>query len=211
MNASIGELAFQGGKARAAALSPTRRGEIAKLAARARWGKAKSQWRTGTGRQDWQTPQADYDRLDQEFRFTLDAAASAENAKCPRYFDEQADGLAQPWAPERVFCNPPYAATRLWVAKALRESLAGALVVMLVPATTDVGWWHEHVTGKAEVRFVRKRLWFKNPAKPKSGPANFASAVVIYRPPVAAKVSHLRQGSMVWGDVNAAEWLPVPA
>jgi site-specific DNA-methyltransferase (adenine-specific) len=33
--------------------------------------------------------------LDREFGFTLDACATADNAKCPRFFDRKADGLVQ--------------------------------------------------------------------------------------------------------------------
>ena len=34
-------------------------------------------------KQDWATPQALFDSVDKEFNFTLDAAASPQNAKCP--------------------------------------------------------------------------------------------------------------------------------
>ena len=46
---------------------------------------------------DWETPQEFYDRLDKEFKFDLDPAASDNNAKCHRYYTEQQDGLAQSW------------------------------------------------------------------------------------------------------------------
>ena len=37
---------------------------------------------------DWTTPQDFYEKLNQEFHFTLDPAASAENAKCNNYYTE---------------------------------------------------------------------------------------------------------------------------
>lgn len=40
--------------------------------------------------------------------FTLDVAAAAHNTKCDRYFTRADDGLAQSWAGERIWCNPPY-------------------------------------------------------------------------------------------------------
>ena len=45
----------------------------------------------------WATPQDFFDKLNEEFHFTLDAAASDDNTKCPVYFTEEQDGLAQSW------------------------------------------------------------------------------------------------------------------
>ena len=46
----------------------------------------------------WATPQDFFDKLNEEFHFTLDAAADETNHKCDNYYDESVDGLAQPWA-----------------------------------------------------------------------------------------------------------------
>jgi site-specific DNA-methyltransferase (adenine-specific) len=35
--------------------------------------------------------------LDREFSFTLDVAATVENAKCSVFFTRKENGLAQPW------------------------------------------------------------------------------------------------------------------
>jgi len=51
-------------------------------------------------KQDWTTPQAFFDHWDDKYGFELDAAASFENRKCDRYFDEDDDALAQRWAHE---------------------------------------------------------------------------------------------------------------
>jgi hypothetical protein len=57
-------------------------------------------------------------RLDAEHGFTLDACATAANAKCAAYFTRKEDGLRQPWT-GRVWCNPPYGREiGLWLAKA---------------------------------------------------------------------------------------------
>lgn len=56
----------------------------------------------------WSTPQELFDELDGEFHFTLDPCADDGNHKCDRYYTEEQDGLAQDWAGEVVFCNPPY-------------------------------------------------------------------------------------------------------
>lgn len=46
---------------------------------------------------DWETPQDLFNRLNDEFHFTLDAAASDLNHKLPHYYTEKEDGLAQDW------------------------------------------------------------------------------------------------------------------
>jgi phage N-6-adenine-methyltransferase len=56
---------------------------------------------------DWPTPDDLFATLNGEFRFTLDACASAANAKCARFYSRTDNGLAQPWY-GRVWCNPPY-------------------------------------------------------------------------------------------------------
>lgn len=48
-------------------------------------------------REDWTTPQNLFDELNAEFNFTLDAAASPENAKCERFFTEEQNALCQNW------------------------------------------------------------------------------------------------------------------
>jgi phage N-6-adenine-methyltransferase len=135
---------------------------------------------------NWATPPDVFAALDAEFLFTLDACASAGNAKCGRFFTAADDGLTQSWAPATTWMNPPYGrGIREWMAKAADEAEQGATVVCLVPARTDTKWWHEHVMARAsEVRFVRGRLKFGAGL----APAPFPSALVVYRPVHAALV-----------------------
>lgn len=132
---------------------------------------------------EWPTDPAFYRSLDAEFGFTLDPCATADSAKCSRFYTADDDGLAQNWGRERVFMNPPYGrAIGRWMRKAYESSLGGALVVCLVPSRTDTAWWHDWVSDKAEVRFVRGRLRFGDG----KWPAPFPSAVVVYRPSQSA-------------------------
>ena len=134
---------------------------------------------------NWATPDYFFAKLNRVFRFTLDAAASAENAKCELYFDLKDDGLIQDWGRHRIFLNPPYGrCIALWVRKALDASRKGATVVMLVPARTDTAWFHEvAMHPDAEVRFVRGRLKFGG----SKHAAPFGNIVVVFRPPLAGK------------------------
>lgn len=45
----------------------------------------------------WATPQDFFDKLNQEFDFTLDVCALPENAKCEKYYSPEIDGLSQQW------------------------------------------------------------------------------------------------------------------
>src|SRR4051812_24333827 len=71
--------------------------------------------------------------LHERFRFTIDVAALPHNAKLPRYFTPDEDGLAQSWAGERVWCNPPYSNIEPWARKA-RIDCDAELAVLLLPA-----------------------------------------------------------------------------
>lgn len=132
---------------------------------------------------EWETPQDLFDQLNAEFHFTLDPCCTEANRKCPRYFTREVDGLQQPWAPERVFMNPPYGrAIGKWIKKARDESAKpnGALVVALVAARTDTAWWHDYILGPGyEVRFIRGRILF-SPNGDKTRRAPFPSAIVIF-------------------------------
>lgn len=126
---------------------------------------------------EWPTDPEFFAKLDKEFQFTLDPCATAENAKCAKFFTMEQDGLKQSWAGERVFMNPPYGrGMGKWMKKAYEESLKGALVVCLIPARTDTHLWHEYAV-KGKIRFIRGRLRFGD----RKWVAPFPSAVIIFR------------------------------
>ena len=141
-----------------------------------------------TGKDDWETPSDLFAELHKEFNFTLDAAASDINHKLPRYYTKETDGLAQSWAHERVFCNPPYSrktktnpGQEAWIEKAYKEAQKGALVVMLIPARTDTKAFHRYILNHAEIRFIEGRLRFEENGQTRDA-APFPSMVAIFRP-----------------------------
>ena len=87
---------------------------------------------------DWATDQAFFAKMDRRYGpFDLDVCASADNAKCGRFFTAEMDGLQQPWQ-GRCWMNPPYGKTiGQWIRKAWQSSLEGATVVCLLPARVD--------------------------------------------------------------------------
>ena len=126
-------------------------------------------------KEDWETPPDLFDFLHERYRFTIDAAASKENAKLGRYWTKEDDALSQDWSGERVFCNPPYGAqSYAFIEKAAR--MEADLSVLLVPARTDTRIWHDYVIGWADIWFVRGRLKFSNARHN----APFPNAILIY-------------------------------
>ena len=55
----------------------------------------------------WATPQWLFDALNEQFHFSVDVCALPHNAKCPKYYTPDDNGLNQEW---RGICwmNPPY-------------------------------------------------------------------------------------------------------
>lgn len=128
---------------------------------------------------EWETPQNFFDKLNDEFHFTLDPCSTDENAKCKKHYTKEQDGLSQDWTGETVWCNPPYGRViSQWVQKCYEHSQNGGTAVMLIPARTDTKWFHEMVLGKAEIRFIKGRLYFVGC----KWNAPFPSMVVVYRP-----------------------------
>jgi site-specific DNA-methyltransferase (adenine-specific) len=74
-----------------------------------------------------------------------------------------------------VFCNPPYGPG---IAKFLRMAPQADLAVFLLPARTDVRWFHDIVLPFAkEIRFIRGRLKFGG----MQHSAPFPSMVVVFQ------------------------------
>lgn len=128
----------------------------------------------------WETPQDLFDKLNNEFQFTLDVCATPENAKCDKFYTKEQDGLKHPWK-GTVWCNPPYGSViGQWVRRALFASVSGSTVVMLLPARTDTKWFHDYIykRNNVEIRFIRGRLKFGG----SKNSAPFPSMVVVFMP-----------------------------
>jgi hypothetical protein len=156
---------------------------------------------------EWETPQDLYDQLHAEFNFDVDAAATAENTKCPSWYGpggiygwecgidamlceaghvDEAQFVSV-WA----WCNPPY--SRGLQSRFIEAAARRREVVMLLPARTDTKAFHAHIwDGEnrrprpgVEVRFIKGRLKFGGC----KDAAPFPSMVVVFRPRVATEVA----------------------
>lgn len=143
---------------------------------------------------DRRTPRELFDEVNAEFHFTLDAAASAENALCDHYYSRESDGLTSPWYDHNTWVNPPYSDIRPWVEKAREEAArpdGPFVIVMLLPANrTEQAWWQDLIeparrNGEIETRFLRGRLRFDTPdhdytKQPKGNRPPFGCVLVIW-------------------------------
>lgn len=140
---------------------------------------------------EWETPQALFDKLNQEFNFDIDLCATENNKKCKTYLPNMLD-ISEKFMNMACFMNPPYG-------RGLSNFIHHAygisqynLVVALLPARTDTKWWsifwdHDNHRPRPgiEVRFIKGRLRFELEGKPifdKKGraiSAPFPSAIVI--------------------------------
>jgi phage N-6-adenine-methyltransferase len=114
---------------------------------------------------EYVTPDSFWKPLDNEFHFTMDAAATKKNAKCAKYMTRRQDSLKTPWGNPGEICwlNPPFRNYRVWFEKCAEEQKRGiTTVVLALSRITSAGWFHETVIPNAEIRFVRGCLKFGN-------------------------------------------------
>lgn len=140
-----------------------------------------------TGRIDWETPVGVFSWACRTWgRFTLDAAATAENALCPRFITEAEDALRVDWAeraPARgpVWINPPFGrGIDAWVAKAA-ETGERVRTVALLPAHTDRRWWNVVHHRAADVVLITGRVSFTLAGK-RYDPPTFGVALACFDP-----------------------------
>ncbi len=119
-----------------------------------------------SGSDEWKTPKAVYDSLNQEFQFNDDP--------CP--LNEVWDGLYRPWGTS-TFCNPPYSRIKHWIEHAYQEWERGNTVVLLIPSRTDTRWWHDYCMKATEIRFIKGRLRFGDAV----WSARFPSCIFIFK------------------------------
>lgn len=110
----------------------------------------------GERKQDCTTPKAFFAALNARYGFTLDGASSPDNALLPRFSTEAAE---LSWEGERVFCNPPWSNIAPFVERAITASFA----VLLVPARTNVRWFHRALELGAKPEYWVGRLSFREP------------------------------------------------
>lgn len=137
-----------------------------------------------------ETPQELFDRLDEEFNFQLDAAASDLNHKVDNYFSIENSALLQTWKPGPAWCNSPWSRDLIskFVAKGFDESYSwNKTIVMLVPTDPSTNWWAGVLKAQAkylvplEIRNLKPRIRFLKDGIPmESGVMRPCSLLIFY-------------------------------
>lgn len=133
-------------------------------------------------RDEWRTPRTLFDRLNAEFSFELDAAASKENALCQFFMTRKDDALSNEWNVP-TFCNPPYSrgagGTLKWCQHAFEQAQENLVpVVLLVQGDTSTKYRAFAMQHASEIRDLCHRVKFEG-AK---GSPPFPTAIYIFRP-----------------------------
>jgi phage N-6-adenine-methyltransferase len=132
----------------------------------------------------WQTPKPLYDRLDHEFGFDCDVAASEENHLCENFITAKMNAFITPWGNSN-WCNPPYSREGggkiAWLKRAQYQSERFyRSTAMLLPAMTGDGWFSYALKNANEVRFIiNGRVKFIRADTGESVGGNFFPSVLI--------------------------------
>lgn len=148
---------------------------------------------------NWRTPPDLFLALDNEFDFTLDAAADERSHLTPEWLGpggRSPDALdpAVRWC-GRIFLNPPYSKKEKmpiepWLKKCWLESLAGATIVALIPFSPQTEWYRQYVYGHGmmpphcavEERRLPYRVSYLRPDGSPAGNAGVNTAIIVWKP-----------------------------
>lgn len=116
------------------------------------------------------TPQAFFDKLNEEFSFDIDLTPHKSLIDMRSSF----------FSCDSIYCNPPYNNQKDFVSMALEEIKQKNIrvAVFLLPARTDTKLFHEIILPNAkEIRFIKGRLKFEG----KENSAPFPSMIVVFK------------------------------
>lgn len=116
----------------------------------------------GKSEQTVGTPEEFVMAVEERFgHLSVDLAATAANAKAPKWITPEEDSLKQKWSrfEGNLWLNPPFGRIKPWVKKASKTTPSGRILV-LVPASVGSNWFADYVWEKARIFFIRPRLQF---------------------------------------------------
>lgn len=117
-------------------------------------------------RANWGTPKWLYEHYNERYRFTIDLAAEAWNAKHENFFSlGGANAFDHDWE-GRGWLNPTYNTLESWVARTVhmvRQKRASELVTMLLPVRTSRPWFQVLVLPFAHIEWLEQRVSFDPP------------------------------------------------
>lgn len=135
-----------------------------------------------TGKDNWATPKWLFDKLNEIWKFSLDAACVKETALCSKYFTPEDNSLIQDWSKDIVFLNPPYSNLKPWMEKVSESYEMGATIVILIPSRTDTKAFQDYAAKVCDcICFIKGRLVFIDPDNRdvKQDSAPFPSCIIV--------------------------------
>lgn len=155
---------------------------------------------------NWQTPPDLVKVLRQEFNFTHEVCAAADNRCMPDLpylgLDNGLDAMHNEWGPEGsvCYCNPPYSQLPDLVSRADQQA-GNRDIILLIPAYTETKYFQDYIAHTAElIVFPKGRIRFWENGKPGKYHARFPS-VLVHLSPWGRMLHHPHIG---FGDWKAA-------
>lgn len=142
--------------------------------------RAGASFHRGKSKQDFRTPDDFRTAIVERFGMPAwDLAADSNNffsSDC--WIGELQNSLLSEWhrlTTRLNWLNPPFGDIAPWAEKCRRESMEGARILFLIPASVGSNWFQQYVHGWAHVYFLNPRLSFdgKNPFPKDMVLANF--------------------------------------
>jgi len=128
-----------------------------------------------TTKQDYGTDPKFWKILNDRFDFQWDLACTRENClvrsitgAAVGYWHPEYDAFKFDWHEKDgwLYLNPPYKDIKPWAKKCYEESLKGAKIVLLTPASVGSVWFAEWIHNRAHVLFLKGRLTFAGETAP---------------------------------------------
>lgn len=92
-------------------------------------------------------------------KYDIDAAASAENAVCEKFYDEKRNCLKIWWGKNKhIWLNPPYSHPDPFVKKVIEQMDHGNQIDMLLPGDNSTAWFAEARKNAAEIIWIEAEL-----------------------------------------------------
>lgn len=135
---------------------------------------------------DYETPPDLFDWLNDHYRFNVDCAAHATNAKLPDFYSENRSFLtaqASDFAFKRCWLNPPFGMKEVFLRRVVELRQLAEVFVCIVPNNArETDWWRDYVWSYAdEIVSLSPRVYYHLNGTPQRN-VPFSSCLVIYRP-----------------------------
>jgi hypothetical protein len=139
-----------------------------------------------TTRDDYETPSALWNILNEIYRFDVDCAASPENAKCKDFYHMGRSFLTAPESElesKRCWLNCPFSQKDLFLSQVTHHRQITDIFVVIVPNNArETDWWNQYIKGFAdEIVNLTPRVFYELDGVPQKN-VPFSSCLAIYYP-----------------------------